>query len=278
MCARASRSFRRLRDYEDDELDAVGRKNAKHSEEMHDEVASTLEVMARFLAEQLQISHPDDWQEACIEAAFTAYQSEDYRALLPSHYDIANYDFRALAVVMEYNLPLLTFERGTKVTPGEIHALIAIRNDYEHRGIRLNYRRWRNDLETIRTFRSKMQTDEEIAEESYSVEDLPKMEEDSALYLAKLDNLQHQIEAVTNTILGLDKRLGDNAQVDERQFAELRRQREADELHDRSIGENAERITLLTERDAIQRKEIIGLLCVSVMSLGISLVALLKKK
>jgi hypothetical protein len=130
-----------------------------------------------------------------------------------------------------------------------------------------------------------MQTDDELAAESYAAESLPQMEEDTALYLTKLNALQHQIEAVTNTVLGLDKRLEDNAKADMEQSAELGRQQEADrvqfaELHrQREADEEPERlISQLDERDARQHKEIIGLVCVSVLSLGVSLISLLRRK
>ena len=285
MCAYPSKGPRRLNDYEDDGLTAKGRKNARHAEDIHAEVASTREVMAAFLARQLAAAHPEDWQEVCVKAAFDACGGQEFRPFLADHYDIANFDIRSLVVLMEYNLPLLTFEHGATVTADEIRAFATIRNLYEHRDPRLNYRRWMSDLETIQTFRAKMQTDDEMSEESYTTEELPQMEQDTAAYLSKLDALQHQLEAVTNTVLGLDKRLDDNTQEDIEQSAELNRQKEADreqlaELHrqQQADEEHDRLLDLLKERDVRQHKEILGLLGVSALSLSVSLAALLRKR
>ncbi len=296
----ARTGYRQFDDYDEDEgLSAMGRKNASHAEELHDEVVRTCDVIVSFLQEQLVAAHPDDWQEVCIDAAFDACQDKAFHALLPSHYDLANYDTRALAVVMEYNLPILEFQRGARVRPGEIHAFVNIRNLYEHRSQQLNGRRWRSDIETVRSLRAKMQTDDEIAEESYSVEELPQMEEDSEQYLARLESLQHQIEAVTNTMLGMGDRLAHNALIDEDQFAELDRQHDTDEEHDRSIAELTGQLSELSdrvaelERSVVERpeqpdsvasritlcgKELAGVASVAAVGALASLAALLKKR
>lgn len=279
-------------DYDGKELNGTGRRNAKHAEEIHDEIVKTIQVMRRFLKEQLTTIHPGNWKEACVDAAFEAFVSEEFRPFLPKHYDIELYDIRALSAVMEYNLFELVFVRGTEVTSSEIRTVLFIRNIYEHNSPHLNNRNWSKDIKTIRCFRAKMETDEEMAGESYDAADLPQMEADSAEYLSELDKLQHQIEAVTNTVFGLDKRIKDNAQVDEEQSAELHRQKEADkeqfeELdrqqeadreHDASIDFNARNIAWLTYRDSIQKKAIIALVCVNIMSLCVSMAALLRKR
>lgn len=255
--AHAGKGYRQVDDFdEDDGLSAMGRKNARHAEELHDEVVRTCETIVRFLTDQFAATHPDDWREACVTAAFDMCHDRDFYAFLPRHYDLTSYDTRALAIVLEYNLPILEFRRGARVSPGEIHAFVHNRNLYEHRSLQLNGCRWRSDLESVRFFRSKMQTDEEIAEEAYSVDDLPQMEEDSAQYLARLDSLQHQIEAITNTVLGMGDRLAYNAKVDEDQFAELDRQHDTDEEHDRSIGELGDRLDANARVDIEQAAEL----------------------
>lgn len=285
MVSRARKDYRALVDYEDDGLTSRGRKNAQHAEDIHVEVENTRVVMATFLIAQLISAHPNDWQQECVEAAFASCECEEFRSLLPDHYDIANYDVRSLAVVMQYNLPMLVFERGATVTPGEVKAFVTTRNIYEHRDPRLNYRRWRNDIEMLRSFRAKMQSENDLAAESYTAESLPQMQEDAAAYLARLETLQHQIEAVTNTLIGLDKRLQDNVQADEAQSAELSRQQEADKEQfaelDRQRDTDKEHdrlISLLSERDARQHKEIISLIFISTLSLGASLVSLLRRR
>ena len=246
-----------LDDYdEDDGLNAIGRKNASHAEELHDEIVRTSSVIVDFLNEQLSAARPDDWREVCIDAAFDACRDREFHTYLPTHYDLSSYDTRALAVVMEYNLPILEFRRDATVKVGEIRAFVRIRNLYEHKSQQLNSRRWRKDLETVRSLRAKMQTDEQIAEEAYSVEELPQMEEDSALYLSQLDSLRHQIEAVTNTVLGIGDRLAYNARIDEDQFAELDRQHDTDEEHDRSIGELGDRLDANVRVDEKQAAEL----------------------
>lgn len=259
--ARVGKEYRQLDgqfdDYdEDDGLNAIGRKNASHAEELHDEIVRTCDVIVDFLIEQLSTARPDDWQEVCIDAAFDACGDREFHAHLPTHYDLSNYDTRALAVVMEYNLPILEFRRDATVKVGEIRAFVRIRNLYEHKSQQLNNRRWRKDLEAVRSLRAKMQTDEQIAEEAYSVEELPQMEEDSALYLSQLDSLRHQIEAMTNTVLGMGDRLAYNARIDEDQFAELDRQHDTDEEHDRSIGELEDRLDANVRVDDQQAAEL----------------------
>lgn len=259
--ARAGKEYRQLDgqfdDYdEDDGLNAIGRKNASHAEEIHDEVVRTCDVIVDFLNEQLPAARPDDWQEVCIDAAFDACRDREFHAYLPTHYDLSNYDTRALAMVMEHNLPILEFRRDAMVRVGEIRAFVRIRNLYEHKSQQLNNRRWRKDLEAVRSLRAKMQTDEQIVDEAYSVEELPLMEEDSALYLAQLDSLRHQIEAMTNTVLGMGDRLAYNARIDEDQFAELDRQHDTDEEHDRSIGELEDRLDANAKVDDQQATEL----------------------
>lgn len=252
-----------------EELNGAGKKNAKHSEEVHDEIELTRSTMAAFLGRELPKIAGDDWMKECVEAAFKSYASANPFAIMPSHGSICNYDLRSLTVIMEYNLSLLHFERDEKVQAREIREVVRIRNLYEHRDRQLNSRNWRSDVQTLQVFRSKMKTDREIESEQFELKQLAQMEADTSRYLDNLDQLQRQVDAISHSVLDIGQSLHEHAKNDIQQFDELDRQRIRDKQHDEAIDENERDIEWLTTRDRIQHYAIIGALVLGLVNIGL---------
>lgn len=252
-----------------DELNGSGKKNAKHSEEIHDEVELTRLAMAAFLSKELPRIGGNEWMKTCVEAAFAAYANNNPFAIAPSHGSISDYDLRSLSVIMEYNLDTLSFERNEVVRARDVREIVRIRNLYEHRDRQLNSRRWQNDVQALQVFRAKMKTDRELEDEAYELSQLTQMEVETGLYLDNLDSIQRQVEAISHSILDLGQSVHEHSENDVEQFEELKRQRDRDAIHDRAINDNTGDIRWLTERDRIQKIAIIGSIGIGVLNLGL---------
>ena len=254
---RMDRKFEEAETALDGGLSKVGKRNARNAERIHDEIEATTEVIRAFLKRQLP--------------ALSIY----YRA--PEHSDIEDYDFRNLALVLQHCLPQLTFERGSALSAGEIRNIVNIRNAYEHRGRDLNTRDWQRDVESIKVFRAKLQTDQELAAEEYDENELATMEADVANYLRILEDLQRRMEGVGEEMLGLAELSRKSAANDARQDEELERQQERDKLHEAYIERNMRNISGLKQRDKLHDRLLAGVAGVSVASLAVSIFTLLRK-
>ena len=274
---RMDRKFEEAEAALDGGLSKVGKRNARNAERIHDEIEATTEVMRAFLKRQLPALDPEHWRENYVQPAVEeqAATSIYYRA--PEHSDIEDYDFRNLALVLQHCLPQLTFERGSALSAGEIRNIVNIRNAYEHRGRDLNTRDWQRDVESIKVFRAKLQTDQELAAEEYDENELATMEADVANYLRILEDLQRRMEGVGEEMLGLAELSRKSAANDARQDEELERQQERDKLHEAYIERNMRNISGLKQRDKLHDRLLAGVAGVSVASLAVSVFTLLRK-
>ena len=275
---RIERMFAKTEDDFVSGLSGRGKKNANHAKEIRNEIELTRKAMAAFLERKLPlVSTEDDWKRTCVREALVQFQANHETVSLPEHDDLSYYDIRSLSIILQYNLDSLSFERGESMSSREIRRIIFIRNDYEHLDSRLNHRLWKNDIEAIRVFRSKMQTDRDIETESYTIDKLPQMEKEARIYADELDAIQREIQALVEGMTGLGGQVKIHAKNDIEQFDELERQRGRDAAHDSHIKENTADIEWLTKRDRIQRGWIIGLIGISGASLLVALASLLKR-
>ena len=275
-----NRNNRRFEEAEaglDEGLTKVGKRNARNAERIHDEIEATCEVIRAFLKRQLEELDPDSWRENYVQPALEeqAALSIYYRA--PDHSNIEDFDFRNLTLVLRHCLPLLTFERGSSLSEGELRNIVNIRNAYEHRGSDLNTRDWRRDVESIQVFRAKLQTSQELAAEQYDERELANMEADVAHYLRVLEDLQRHMEGIGEEMLGLEELTRNSAANDARQFAELEQQSERDALHEHYIERNMRNISGLKKHDALHDRLLAGVAGLSVASLALSAFTLVKK-
>jgi len=274
---RINRKFEEAEAGLDGGLSKVGKRNARNSERIHDEIDATSEVMRSFLKRQLEQLDPDSWRERYVQPAIEERAATSIYYRPPDHSQIEDYDFHNLALVLQYCLPSLTFERDNPLTEGEIRNIVSIRNAYEHRNRALNTRDWHRDLESIQVFRSKLQTDQELAAEQYDERDLAFMEADVANYLRILEDLQRRMEDIGSEMLGLEERTQESANNDARQFEELERQSERDRLHEHYIERNMRNISGLRDRDKLHDRLLAGIAGVSLASLAVSVFGLLRK-
>lgn len=274
---RMDRKFEEAEAGLDEGLSSVGKRNARNAERIHDEIDATCQVMRAFLKRQLEELDPDGWREQFVQPAIEeqATYSLYYRA--PDHSNIEDFDFRSLAVVLRHCLPMLTLPRGSELSEGEIRNIVNIRNAYEHRTRELNTRDWHRDVESVQVFRSKLQTDQELAAEQYDEAQLATMEADVANYLRILEDLQRRMEGIGEEMLGLEERTRESAANDARQFEELERQSERDTLHEHYIERNMRNISGLKARDAVHDRLLAGVAGLSVASLAVSIFTLLRK-
>ena len=274
---RINRRFEEAEAGLDEGLSKVGKRNARNAERIHDEIDATCEVMRAFLKRQLEGLDPETWREKFVQPAVEEQAATSIYYQAPAHAEIEDYDFRNLAVVLKHCLPQLTFERQSQLTEAEIRNIANIRNAYEHRGRDLNARDWHRDLESIQVFRSKLQTDQELAAEQYDERELADMEADVANYLRILEDLQRRMDGLGEEMLGLAERTRASAANDARQFEELARQSERDKLHEHYIERNMRNISGLRERDKLHDRLLASVASVSVASLAVSLFTLLRK-
>lgn len=274
---RMNRKFEEAENALDEGLSKVGKRNARNAERVHDEIDATCAVMRAFLKRQLESIDPDGWRENYVQPAIEeqAARSLYYRA--PHHSNIEDYDFANLAVVLQYCLPNLTFERESEITPSEVRNIVRIRNAYEHRNRELNSRDWHRDVEAIQVFRSKLQTDQELAAEQYDERELAQMEANVSNYLRILEDLQRKMDSIGEEMLGIEERTQESAANDARQFAELERQSERDKLHEHYIERNMRNISGLKQRDILHDRLLAGIAGVSLASLAVSVFSLFKK-
>ena len=82
--SRLERRFDRAEAMSEDQLTGAGKKNAKHAEDVHNELELTRAVIAAFLDKRLPEMRPDDWEDACIEAALNDFAAVNASILLPT--------------------------------------------------------------------------------------------------------------------------------------------------------------------------------------------------
>lgn len=268
--SRAERRFEQAESFVDGSLNSRGKKNAKHADEIRREVELTRQAAARFLLRRLPEIDPDGWEDNLVRKQLEIYQSYNPQVKIPTHADVANFDLRGILALIEQNLDLLEFERGETVTFKETKRIGVIRNNYVHFRSGLNHCDWERDIETLKVFRSKMQSDRDIEEETYSLDDLPEMQRDTESYIDRLEVVQKQIDSVFYSVMSLEGRVTDIDQTDTEQTTELERQRGEDFIHTTAI-------TRLVNRDQTQRKWIIGLVALGTINLAATVVAILKK-
>jgi len=274
---RADRKFEEAEEWLDGGLSKVGKRNARNAERIHDEIEATSEVIRSFLSRQLEALDPESWRERFVQPAIEEHAAASSYYRPPNHSNLEDFDFQNLTLVLRHCLPQLTFERGSALSESEIYNIVNIRNAYEHRGRDLNARDWHRDLESIQVFRSKLQTDQELAAEQYDERDLATMEADVANYLRILEDLQRRMDGIGEEMLGLEEIARESAANDARQFAELERQSERDTLHEHYITRNMRNISGLKEHEARNERLLAGVAGVSLASLAVSIFTLLRK-
>lgn len=232
-------------------LNGTGKRNAKHRREILEEIERTNEVLKGYLERHLRLADPQRWVERFVDPAFEDRLLEDAGFIAPAHRALEDFDFRSTLTVLQYNLKqgTLLFERG-KVTVHMVNTVRRIRNDYEHYNTSLNTREYREDINTIRVFRSRFQSDADIDEEEYAAKDLESMSESAEEYDRRLSLLQRRLDDYALQLMRLDEQAVDRARSDERQDRELQKQAKADERQDSELDERARIDALHDERDA----------------------------
>lgn len=232
-------------------LNGTGKRNAKHRREILEEIERTNETVKAYLERHLKLADPQHWVEQFVDPALADRLLEDAGFIAPMHRALKDFDFRSTLTVLQYNLKqgTLVFERG-QVTPHMVNAVRRIRNDYEHYNTSLNTREYREDINTIRVFRSRFQSDADIAEEEYEATDLEGMSASADEYDRRLSLLQQRLDDYALQLMRLDEQASDRARTDERQDRELQKQAEADERQDSELDERARIDALHDERDA----------------------------
>ncbi len=301
---RAEKLFEEAEQAALDELNPSGKKNAKHAEDIHDEIVQTEKALGAFLAKQLPLIDTE-WKETCVTAALMQHARHSLGYVRTKHHDLENYDLRSLTVVLAYNLDNLTFERNATITPQEVHSVVKIRNAYEHKNSDLNIRNWKKDVETIQVFRSKFQTATEIDAELYSIEELPQMQTDSADYAEALQKIQKQIDSYTEVIFGLERQmehqiatgnlhyqeLEKNKAMDVAQDVELERQRRVDseqdilldyqaridEEHTSALKRNSKLIEKLLSHNSKRAVRVGAAVALSLVAVAVSVAAFMKR-
>lgn len=219
-------------------LNKTGKKNAKHREEILHELEATSEAVQAFLQRRFEELDPDDWVENYVAAAIREEYENKPNFMVPTHYNLADYDLLKTLAVLSRNLDSLVFERDAKVTGKDIAIMKFIRTAYVHLETSLNTRDWRRDVNLIRVFRSKFQTDVEIEREEYGASDIPQMSADATRYEEELAALKKKLDEYSDMLVELGDSAARHAQADKAQDAELERQAKIDAGHDEKDAEH----------------------------------------